>query len=154
MVHSELAVQQISASSSVTNESVTQFRTFRAFVTSVSDVCSGIQSEKNGGRLGLVAFLERLQETTWSRMKAILSKCVPLFSAETPTENVLNSALLSAAEKLKWPMTVRYTSVPPEDRAAFETSFCNLLELQNMCVAKLCISTSAYLSLQWTEFPE
>ncbi|SJL05807.1 uncharacterized protein ARMOST_09143 [Armillaria ostoyae] len=112
---SELAVQQISASSSVSNDSVTQFRTLRAFVANVSDMCSGIQSEKNGGRLGLVAFLERLQETTWSRMKAILS-----------------NALLSAAEKLKWPMTVRYTSVPPEDRAAFETSFCNLLELQNI----------------------
>ncbi|KAK0456418.1 TIP-1 family-domain-containing protein [Armillaria borealis] len=103
---SELAVQQISASSSVSNDSVTQFRTLRAFVAN---------SEKNGGRLGLVAFLERLQETTWSRMKAILS-----------------NALLSAAEKLKWPMTVRYTSVPPEDRTVFEISFCNLLELQNI----------------------
>ncbi|KAK0198491.1 TIP-1 family-domain-containing protein [Armillaria mellea] len=112
---SELAVQQISASSSVSNDSVTRFRTLRAFVTSVTNACSGIQTQKNGSRLGLVAFLKRLQETTWSRMKAILS-----------------NALLSAAEKLKWPMTVRYASILSEDRAAFETSFCNLLDLQNI----------------------
>ncbi|KAK0465211.1 TIP-1 family-domain-containing protein [Desarmillaria tabescens] len=112
---SELAVQQISASSSVSNDSVTQYRTLRAFVTCVSDACSGVGSENNGGKLGLVAFLERLRETTWSRMKAVLS-----------------NALLSAAEKLKWPTTIRYPSLPLEDRVAFEKSFCNLLELQNI----------------------
>lgn len=112
---SESAVQQISASSSISNDSVTHFRSLRAFVTGVSDVCSGVTSESNGDRLGLVAFLERLQETTWSGMKTVLS-----------------NTLLSAAEKLEWPMTIRYSSVPPEDRVAFEASFCNLLELQNI----------------------
>ncbi|KAK0233270.1 TIP-1 family-domain-containing protein [Armillaria fumosa] len=123
---SESAVQQISASSSVSNDSVTQFLTLRAFITSVANACSGIQDGENGSRPGLVVFLERLQETTWSRMKTILS-----------------NVLLSAAEKLKWPMTIRYTSIPSEDRAAFETSFCNLLELQNIGQSFLTNNTKA-----------
>lgn len=42
----------------------------------------------------------------------------------------VRSALLSAAERIKWPMKVDYFSTPQEDRKAFEGAFKNLLDLQ------------------------
>ena len=40
--------------------------------------------------------------------------------------------LLDAAEKLKWPMKVDYSTSTPEDRTAFEMAFYNLLKLQSI----------------------
>ena len=39
---------------------------------------------------------------------------------------------MEAAEKLKWPAKVDYSTASPEDRKAFETAFYNLLNLQSM----------------------
>jgi len=45
-----------------------------------------------------------------------------------------NRSLLTAADKLHWPMPVDYTSARPEERKAFESAFLDLLNLQNMLV--------------------
>ncbi|KAF7978890.1 hypothetical protein HWV62_44393 [Athelia sp. TMB] len=113
---SELAVEQIRASKdAVAEPSLTEYKSLQTFVSTVASNCAQVADASGQQTLSLVTFLEKTREKTWADMKGVLI-----------------GNLLSAAEKLKWPMPVDYIVATPEERKAFEAAFLNLLNLQQL----------------------
>ncbi|KAL0572573.1 hypothetical protein V5O48_009393 [Marasmius crinis-equi] len=114
---SEAAVKDVrhaaSSSTSLSKSSVSQYQALHDFVSHVSATCSG--AENGNQALHLVSFITSLYERTWSDMKAALA-----------------SPLLEAAELLKWPTPVDYSSCSVEARTKFEAAFLHLLQLQKI----------------------
>ncbi|OBZ79146.1 RAD50-interacting protein 1, partial [Grifola frondosa] len=112
MSSSEAAVEQIQSSSAVT---VTEYEALQRFVISARTACAEVQDVVGQQKLHILDFLEEIRARTWRNMKGVLS-----------------TSLLSAAEKLHWPIPVDYVSAAVEDRRAFESAFSNLLKLQTI----------------------
>ncbi|KAH8120467.1 TIP-1 family-domain-containing protein [Phellopilus nigrolimitatus] len=107
-------LQQASPSSPITEASVADYVLLQELVTSIQRACTQVQSD-TGQDLKLLSFLKDLLDKTWIRIK-----------------DVLSSSLLSAAEKLHWPMPVDYAAASLESRKAFESAFANFLGLQEI----------------------
>ncbi|KZT06301.1 uncharacterized protein LAESUDRAFT_653786 [Laetiporus sulphureus 93-53] len=110
---SELAVDQIRSSSSLS--SVSEYEGLQEFVASVHQVCAKVEDVAGEQELHILSFLESIRERTWADMR-----------------HVLSTSLLSAAEKLHWPMVVDYLSATTGDRKAFEAAFSNMSKLQKI----------------------
>ncbi|KAJ4476586.1 TIP-1 family-domain-containing protein [Lentinula aciculospora] len=115
---SESSFQQIEsmpASASITTSSFTRFQALQSFVSTIANACSSVEDGAGKQNLHVVDFLERVRDRTWVDIKARFS---------TP--------LLDAAEKLKWPMSVDYSSAQSDERTQFERAFLRLLQLQKI----------------------
>ncbi|KAI0757326.1 RINT-1 family protein [Daedaleopsis nitida] len=109
---SEAAVEQVRGSDAV---KVSEYENLQAFVSSVETACSKVEDVASQPDLHILAFLENVVEQTWRNIKGVLA-----------------TALIEAAERLKWPTKVDYSAATPEDRKVFETAFYNNLKLQSM----------------------
>ncbi|KAJ7102352.1 TIP-1 family-domain-containing protein [Mycena belliarum] len=115
---SEAAREQIRSSSTTTplsTASVTEYQSLQEFVSKVSAACANVGDGAGNQRLNLVSFLENIRDKCWADIKGSLS-----------------TALLAAAERLRWPMQVDYVAAPLEDRNNFERTFNDLLKLQTI----------------------
>ncbi|KAH7927393.1 hypothetical protein BV22DRAFT_1085155 [Leucogyrophana mollusca] len=114
---SEAAVAQMKSSSSpLTVASTSEYKTLQVFIQEVSRACGAVEDlGSEHSTLHLAKFLQRIRDKTWSDMKGFLS-----------------ASLLSASEKLGWPMPVDYASASADDRKAFESAFTDLLRLQEI----------------------
>ncbi|KAJ7456570.1 TIP-1 family-domain-containing protein [Mycena latifolia] len=115
---SETACEQIRSSSTtapLSSASVTEYQSLQDFVTKVSDACENVGDGAGKQTLNLVSFLEKIRDKCWADIKGSLS-----------------ASLLTAAERLQWPMPVDYVTASPEDRKNFERAFSDLLKLQNI----------------------
>ncbi|KAI0706059.1 RINT-1 family protein [Cytidiella melzeri] len=114
MSSSEGAVTQAKASLSPL-DCVLKYKELQQFVLSVKQACTSIEDAAGQQTLHVVTFLASVQNRTWNEIKAVFS-----------------GTLLTAAEKLQWPMPVDYVTASPEDRKAFEVAFQDLLKLQSL----------------------
>ncbi|KAH9949502.1 RINT-1 family protein [Amylocystis lapponica] len=110
---SDSAVKHVETSRSF--PSTGEYEALQKLVASAHATCAPVEDVAGPQKLHILVFLETVRDQTWLDMKRILS-----------------SALLSAAEKLNWPMPVDYASSAPNDRAEFEATFSNLLKLQTI----------------------
>ncbi|TFL06361.1 RINT-1 family protein [Pterulicium gracile] len=112
----EAAVAQMrdrNRASTIGQSSITQFAKLQDFVSQVTAACSATEDGPAHQALHLVSMLNDLLEKTWADIK-----------------HVLFETLIEASEKIKWPSAVNYASVSVEERAAFEKSFVDLVNLQ------------------------
>ncbi|KAJ7462806.1 TIP-1 family-domain-containing protein [Mycena galericulata] len=116
---SEAACAQIRATpiAALSYASVTEYQSLQEFVTKVSNACSSVEDGAGKQTLNLVSFLDKIRDKCWADIKESLSV-----------------SLLTASERLGWPMPVDYAAASVEDRKNFERAFSDLLKLQNMSV--------------------
>ncbi|KDQ20405.1 hypothetical protein BOTBODRAFT_183196 [Botryobasidium botryosum FD-172 SS1] len=114
LVLSESAVQEIRSlgSKPFTPNHLSEYVSLQTFVESVIKACAPAEVGSTT-ELQLVEFLKSTQHRTWRDIKGV-------FSAK----------LLTASEKLHWPMPVDYFSHDPLTRSEFEGAFLDLLRLQ------------------------
>ncbi|KAF8649759.1 hypothetical protein AX16_005526 [Volvariella volvacea WC 439] len=112
---SEAAIQQFRSSTVISVATLQGYQSLQDFVLKVSKACSTVGDGAGQQELHLVKFLQRILDKTWINIKGVLS-----------------SALLTASEKLGWPMAVDYASAKPPDRNTFEKAFLDLLTLQSL----------------------
>lgn len=98
----------------ISSSSLTKYTELQKFVQSVASLC-GENDASSEGSVGLLSFLESIRDRTWTDIKSILLE-----------------KLVAAAEKLKWPNKIEWSSLPTEDRHYFVDAFTRLLKLQEI----------------------
>jgi hypothetical protein len=123
--------ERSSSASSVQQGYLKEYKTLQQLVGSVRSSCANVEGGDGSG-LRLVSFLEGVLRKTWISMKDVLGTCVPPPQYIYRFTESCHRSLLAAAEKLQWPMPVKYAAASAKDRSAFESTFHDMLILQKL----------------------